>query len=132
MTAIAVVIFLIGMVNTILLWKLGKSPSLRGKLKWAPVLKAILTEAILEKRVLKASFLRWSVFFGVSMGFVFLFIVFSVFISLKLSTGLDFIEPSSFHLTLDLLLDLFGVLIMIGISLSILRRYVLTTRIPLQ
>jgi len=125
MTTIAGIIFLVGMINTILLWKLGKSPSLRGKLKWGSVLKVILTEAILEKRIFKASFLRWSVFFGVSMGFVFLFIVFLAFVSLKLSTGLDFIEPSSFHLTLDLLLDLFGILIMIGILLSILRRYVL-------
>jgi len=59
------------------------------------------------------------------MGFIFLFIVFLAFISLKLSTGLDFIEPSSLHLTLDLLLDLFGVLIMIGIFMAIVRRYVL-------
>ena len=125
MTALSAVIFLVGMTNNFMLWRLGKSSSLRGKIKWGPVLKSILTEVILEKRILKASFIRWSVFFGISMGFIFLFIAFLAFISLKLSIGLDFIEPSSLHLTLDLLLDLFGVFIMIGIFLAIIRRYVL-------
>jgi len=125
MTAMAGFIFLVGMINNVMLWKLGKSPSLKGKLKWGPVLKAILNEVILEKSILKTSFIRWAVFFGVSMGFVFLFTIFLAFISLKLFIGLDFIEPSSFHLTLDLLLDLFGLFIMIGILLAILRRYVL-------
>lgn len=125
MTALAAVIFLVGMTNNFILWRLGKSSSLRGKLKWGPVLKSIITEVILEKRILETSFIRWSVFFGISMGFIFLFIVFLAFISLKLSTGLDFIEPSSLHLTLDLLLDLFGTFIMIGIFLAIIRRYVL-------
>jgi len=125
MTVIAVVIFLIGMVNTTMLWKLGKSPSLRGKLKWGPVIKSILTEVILEKRIIKTSFIRWSVFFGISMGFVFLLIAFLAFILLKFSTGLDFIEPSATHLALDLLLDLFGTLILIGTLLAMVRRYVL-------
>jgi nitrate reductase gamma subunit len=124
MTAIAGIIFIVGMINTIALWRLGKSKSIKGKVRWGPALKAILTEVILEKRIFKKSFIRWSVFFGISMGFVFLFIAFLAFIAFKLSTGIDFIEPSSFQLTLDLFLDFFGVLIMVGILLAILRRYV--------
>lgn len=125
MTVIAGIIFLVGMTNNILLWRLGKSKSISGKLKWGPVVKALLTEAIMGRRILKTSFIRWSVFLGISMGFVFIFIAFLAFISMKLSIGLDFIEPAPLHLALDLLLDLFGVLIMIGTVLAIVRRYIL-------
>lgn len=124
MTAIAGIIFVIGMGNNILLWRLGKSSSIRGNIKWGPVFKAMLTEAILGKKILQTSIIRWSVFFGVSMGFVFLFIAFLIFTFVRLYIGLDFIEPTSFQLTMDLLLDFFGVMILIGILLAIIRRYI--------
>ena len=53
MTALSVIIFLVGMTNNFMLWRLGKSSSLRGKLKWGPVLKSLITEVIFEKRILK-------------------------------------------------------------------------------
>jgi hypothetical protein len=124
MTAAAVIVFLVGMTNTISLWRLGKNKNLQGKLRWGPVLKAFFTEVVLEKRILKTSFLRWTVFFGISMGFIFLLFPYSAYWGLRLTTGLDFLEPSSFQLTLDFLLDLFSTLIMIGVILALLRRYV--------
>jgi len=124
-TAIAIIIFLLGMTNNILLWKSGKAPSLKGTLKWGPVVKAILSEVLLEKKILKTSFIRWSVFFGISMGFVLLFIAFSAFIILKLSAGLDYLEPTTFQLLLDSTLDFFGLLILIGCIMAIARRYIL-------
>ena len=123
MTALAGVVFLLGMLNTISLWRLGKSKSLQGKLRWGPVFKAFFTEVILEKRILKTSFIRWAVFFGISMGFIFLLFPYSAYWIFRLTTGLDFLEPSSFQLTLDFLLDLFNTLILIGVLLALLRRY---------
>jgi len=123
MTALAGVVFLVGTLNTLSLWRLGKSKSLQGKLRWGPVLKAFFTEVILEKRILKTSFLRWAVFFGISMGFIFLLFPYSAYWIFRLTTGLDFLEPSSFQLTLDFLLDLFNTLILIGVLLALLRRY---------
>ena len=123
MTALAGVVFLVGMINTISLWRLGKNRSLQGKLRWGPVLKAFFTEVILEKRILKTSFIRWAVFFGISMGFIFLLFPYSAYWGFRLSTGLDFLEPSSFQLTLDFLLDFFSTFILIGVLLALLRRY---------
>ena len=124
MTAIALLIFLIGMLNTISLWRLGKAKSLHGPIRWGAVLKAFFTEVILEKRILKTSFIRWSVFFGISMGFIFLLLPYISYWIFRLSSGLDFLEPSFFQLSLDFLMDLFSTLIMIGVLLAIVRRYV--------
>jgi len=124
-TAIAIIIFLIGMTNNILIWKSGKTPSLKGKLNWGPVVKAILSEVILEKRIFKTSFIRWSVFFGISMGFVLLLLAFLAFVVLKLSAGVDYLEPTTFQLLLDFTLDFFGLLILIGCIMAIVRRYIL-------
>jgi hypothetical protein len=124
MTAITGIIFLIGMFNTISLWRLGKAKSLQGPLRWGPVLKAFVTEVIFERRILKTSFIRWSVFFGISMGFIFLLVPYIAYWIFRLSGGLDFLEPSSYQLSLDFLLDLFSTLIMIGVFLAILRRYI--------
>lgn len=124
MTALAGAVFLLGAINTVSLWRLGKQRSLRGKLRWGPVLKALVTEVILEKRILKTSFIRWAVFFGISMGFIFLLIPYGLYWIVRLTTGIDFLEPSSFQLTLDFLLDLFSSLILLGALLALLRRYV--------
>ena len=124
MTAVAVAIFLLGMINTVSLWRLGKAKSLQGPLRWGAVIKAFLMEVILEKRILKTSFIRWAVFFGISMGFVFLILPYIAYWIFRLTAGLDFLEPSSWQLTLDFLLDLFSSLILIGVLLALLRRYV--------
>lgn len=124
-TEAAALVFLIGMINIIILWRRGKGPSFKGGFKWGPAMKAVLTEAILGRKILKTSFIRWSVFIGVSMGFLALFSVFMVFYIFKSTIGLDYLEPSSFQLVLDFLFDFFGILIMIGIVMSIVRRYIL-------
>ena len=124
-TAIAVFIFLTGMINNVMIWRAGKAPSLKEKIHWGSVAKAILSEVILEKRIFKTSFIRWSVFFGISMGFILLLLAFTAFISLKLSVGLDYLEPTTLQLLLDSTLDFFGFLIFISCMMAIVRRYVL-------
>lgn len=123
MTAVAALVFLVGMINTVSLWRLGKKKSLRGKLRWGPVLKAMVTEVILQRRILKTSLIRWTVFFGISMGFIFLLLPYSAYWVLRLTAGIDFLEPSSLQLTLDFLLDLFSTFILIGVILALARRY---------
>ena len=124
MTALTVLIFAVGMLNTISLWRLGKAKSLHGPIRWGPVIKAFITEVILEKRIFKTSFIRWTVFFGISMGFIFLLLPYLSYWIFRLSSGLDFLEPSFFQLSLDFLMDLFSTLILIGVLLAIVRRYV--------
>jgi len=123
-TALGVLIFTVGMANNIMLWRLGKGSSLRGKLQWGPVLRAVLTEVILERRIFRASILRWFVFFGISMGFIFLTVPYLAYWVLRLSSGLNLMEPSPFELTLNFLLDFFNLFIVIGVILALIRRYV--------
>jgi nitrate reductase gamma subunit len=124
MTAIALLIFAVGMLNTISLWRLGKAKNLQGPVRWGPVFKAFITEVIFEKRIFKTSFIRWSVFFGISMGFIFLLLPYISYWIFRLTSGLDFLEPSFCQLSLDFLMDLFSTLILIGVLLAIVRRYV--------
>ena len=58
------------------------------------------------------------------MGFIFLLLPYISYWIFRLTSGLDFLEPSFSQLSLDFLMDLFSTLILIGVLLAIVRRYV--------
>jgi nitrate reductase gamma subunit len=121
---VAVVIFSYGMLTKLLIWRKGKKdhPSRKKKIK---VFKFLFNDAFLQKGILRLNPLRWVNYMTLSMGFSALFIlmlfVYGYVIAGQIRT---FGIPSLGGRILDFLMDFLGLSILVGVILSVLRRYV--------
>jgi nitrate reductase gamma subunit len=118
-------LFAVGLLNNLWIWSRGKAKSLRKKFDWKGAVKAILMEAVLERRILQQSVIRWLVFITISMGFIALGLAFVCYLVLKQTGNIDFLEPNVLKLTIDFVLDFIGTVMLIGFVIALLRRTVL-------
>ncbi|NWG04176.1 MAG: respiratory nitrate reductase subunit gamma [Syntrophaceae bacterium] len=122
---VSVVIFSYGLISKIWIWRKGRKDSHRRKKK-INVFKFLFYDAFLQRGILRLNPLRWVNYMTLSMGFSILFIlmlfVYGYVIPAHVRT---FGIPSLGGRILDFLMDFLGLSILIGLILSVLRRYLL-------
>ena len=129
LTVIAVLLCIAGIFTTLALWRKAKAKSLHHELSIAAVLRAFITDVVLQAQILKISFVRWLMHFCIFIGFMGLLAQTSLmaFISHFTSPG-SFLAQSFFHgggaRVLDVWGDVFGVTMMLGLVIALCRRYV--------
>ncbi len=132
-TVIAVLLCIAGILTTLALWRQGKARSLHRTLNSAAVARSFITDVVFQAQILKISFVRWLMHFCIFIGFMGLLAQTSLmaFIS-HFSAPESFLAQSFFHgggsRVLDVWGDVFGLTMLFGLAIAIIRRYVVRTR----
>ncbi|MBM4309676.1 MAG: hypothetical protein FJ119_01845 [Deltaproteobacteria bacterium] len=132
-TVIAVLLCFAGIFTTLALWRKGKAKSLHHKLNSAAVARSFITDVVFQAQILKISFVRWLMHFCIFIGFMGLLAQTSLmaFISHFTSPG-SFLAQSFFHgggaRVLDVWGDVFGLTMLFGLAIAIIRRYVVKAK----
>lgn len=125
MGLMAVIIFLFGLIRRFKLWRIGKPET-----RTDHILKrigSVFSYGLFHKRILKEPYpgiMHLFIFWGLLVLFIGTILIFFQEDFTRLIFGKVFIH-GSFYLTFSFLLDLFGLLAIIGVLLAAFRRYVL-------
>ncbi len=118
-------VFCGGVLGKVYIWSMGHGKILpTGEMERKRTIQFLFYEALLQRKLLKESGLRWFIYFSESLGFIALFFVFLIFVSTRLVFKIDFFTTGAGGLILDFLMDLLGLLILIGTIASFIRRSV--------
>ena len=129
LTVFTLAVFLVGVYANIYLWREGKAPSLRHRMLTGPILKALILDALLQAQLLRQSAVRWFMHICIFWGFLgllahtTLLAVMSHFV--PADTALSqyiFLGPGKPFL--DVWGDLWGLILLIGLVIAFVRRYV--------
>ncbi len=139
LTVLIVLVFMAGAFASVTLWFKGKAPSLNRGLNIPAILKAFILDCLLQVQILKISFVRWLMHFCIFIGFMGLFAETTV-----MALASHFLPPDTAlaqtmfnHVdslggfgarVLDVWGDVFGLLLVIGLAIAIVRRYVVKTK----
>ncbi|MGZ3570024.1 MAG: hypothetical protein ACXU9W_14685, partial [Thermodesulfobacteriota bacterium] len=112
-----------GVLGKVYVWSMGHGKILpREEIDQKRMAHFLFFEAILQKKLFKESRLRWFIYLSESLGFIALFFVFLVFVFTRFIFKIDFFTTGAGGLILDFLMDLLGLLILIGTIASFIRR----------
>ena len=123
------IILLVGVYANIYLWRKGKAKSLHHKLHYGSMIKALILDALLQVQLFKQSIVRWVMHFCIFWGFMgllahtTLLAIMSHFLSPDLSFT-QYIFLGSGRQILDVWGDLWGLILLIGVAIALLRRYI--------
>jgi len=140
LTVAAVMFFIAGVFVSVTLWVKGKAPSLHHALNSAAMIKAFIFDCLLQVQILKVSFVRWLMHFCIFIGFLGLFAQTTV-----MALASHFISPDTalartmFEFpgspaggfgarVLDVWGDFFGLMLIAGLAIAIVRRYIVKTK----
>jgi heterodisulfide reductase subunit E len=135
-TLIAMIFFFGGVCASIVLWKKGKAKSLHHEVNYGAVLKAFVFNCLLQVQILKISFLRWFMHICIFVGFLGLFAqttfmaIMSHFLpenSPLAATFFDSQGGAGAHV-LDVWGDVFGLMLLAGVLIALVRRYVVRSK----
>jgi len=121
---VSVLIFAYGMAAKVFIWRRGKKD--KHSRKKTDVLRFLFADALLQRGILRLNLLRWVNYMTLSMGFAALFVLmFFVYGYAILFDVRTFGIPTPGGRILDFLMDFLGLSVLVGVVLSVLRRYVL-------
>jgi heterodisulfide reductase subunit E len=139
LTVIVVLVFIAGAFVSCTLWFKGKAPSLHHALNNQAIIKAFIFDCLLQVQILKVSFVRWLMHFCIFIGFMGLFAQTTV-----MALASHFLPPdtalanSMFNQSisvggfgarvLDVWGDFFGLMLIVGLSIAIVRRYIVKSK----
>ncbi len=135
-TLIAMIFFLGGVFASIVLWRKGKAKSLHNSVNYGAILKALVFNCILQVQILKISFVRWFMHICIFIGFMGLLAqtsimaVMSHFLpedSFLAATFFDYQGGTGAHV-LDVWGDVFGLMLLVGVVIALVRRYVVRNK----
>jgi nitrate reductase gamma subunit len=115
-------IFSCGVMAKLYMWNIGRGKIFSEKIEWKRFLDFLFFEVIFQRKIFKASYLRWFIFFSESMGFLMLFLFFLVLVLTRFIFKIDFFISGAGGLALDFMLDFIGLLILCGTVVSFVRR----------
>jgi nitrate reductase gamma subunit len=116
-------VFCAGILGKVYVWSMGRGKVLpMEEIEQKRMVNFLFFEAILQKKLLKESRLRWFIYLSESFGFVALFFVFLVFVFTRFVFKIDFFTTGAGGLILDFLMDFLGLLILSGTIASFIRR----------
>ena len=116
-------VFCAGVLGKVYVWSMGHGKVLpREEIEQKRMVHFLFLEAILQRKLLRESRLRWFIYISESFGFMALFFVFLVFVFTRFVFKIDFFVTGAGGLILDFLMDFLGLLIFSGTIASFLRR----------
>lgn len=139
LAVITVIILLAGVFASVVLWKKGKAKSLHRTPNKPAIVKAFFLNCILQVQILKESFVRWLMHFCIFIGFMGLLAQTTVMAFMSHFVPRDsFLAKTFFRVEeplggvgsrmLDVWGDFFGLLLLIGCVIAIVRRYVVKSK----
>ncbi|MEI6127557.1 MAG: respiratory nitrate reductase subunit gamma [Pseudomonadota bacterium] len=139
LTVITVLCLFAGIICSVILWTKGKAKMLHHPLNISAVLKAFIFDCILQVQILKISFVRWAMHFCIFMGFMGLFAQTSLMAIMSHFLPPDTFLARTFFATqnklggagsriLDVWGDIFGLMLVLGLTIAIIRRYIVRTK----
>jgi nitrate reductase gamma subunit len=129
LTVITLMFLTAGVFASIILWKKGKAKSLHNRLNIPAIIKAFVLNCVLQVQILQISFVRWLMHFCIFIGFMGLlaqtsFMAFmSHFMPADSFLALTFFKGGGSRV-LDVWGDVFGVMLLLGLIIAIVRRYI--------
>ena len=140
LSVITVIILFAGILSSVTLWFKGKAPFLHHGLNTGAVVTAVIFDCLLQLQILKISFVRWLMHFCIFIGFMGLFAQTSV-----MALASHFLPPdtaiarSMFSNELnkvggagarffDVWGDFFGLMLVAGLAIAIVRRYIVKSK----
>ncbi len=116
-------VFCAGVLGKVYVWSMGHGRVFSGEeVERKRMVDFLFFEAILQRKLLKESRLRWFIYLSESFGFMALFFVFLVFVFTRFVFKIDFFLTGAGGLALDFLMDFLGLLILSGTIASFIRR----------
>jgi len=128
-----------GIFSSATLWMKGKAASLHHGLNIPAIIKAFVLDCILQVQILKISFVRWIMHFCIFIGFMGLFAQTTVMAIMS-----HFVPPDTFlaktffavenrlggtgSRVLDVWGDVFGLMLVAGLAIAIVRRYIVRSK----
>ncbi|MCX8042735.1 MAG: respiratory nitrate reductase subunit gamma [Desulfobacterota bacterium] len=140
LSVVTVLVLLAGVIASTTLWMKGKAPSLHHPLNAPAIIKAFVLECLLQVQILRISVVRWLMHFCIFIGFLGLFAQTALMAFMSHFVPPDTFIAKTFFVSpesrlggagarvLDMWGDVFGLLLLIGLAIAIIRRYVL--RLP--
>ncbi len=136
LTVITVLLLVAGIICSVVLWSKGKAKSLHHQLNIGAVIKAFIVDVVLQLQILKVSFVRWLMHFCIFIGFMGLLAQTTVIAFMSHFLPADLAVSKSFFVSeasavggagarvLDVWGDVFGLMLVVGLVIAIIRRYV--------
>lgn len=129
LTVITFIFFFVGVFVTISLWRRGKAKNLYHKVSPAAIIKAFVLNVILQGQIIKFSFIRWFMHFCIFIGFMGLFALtaWEAFLADIMPADSELVRiffNNGGKLILDVWGEVFGTMLLAGLIIAILRRYV--------
>jgi heterodisulfide reductase subunit E len=139
LTVIIVLVFIAGAFASVTLWSKGKAPSLHHALNSPAIIKAFIFDCLLQVQILKVSFVRWLMHICIFIGFMGLFAQTTVMALashflppdtlLAKSMFNQYISVGGFGArVLDVWGDFFGLMLIVGLIIAIVRRYIVKSK----
>ena len=140
LSVITVIVLFAGIFSSVTLWFKGKAPSLHHGLNTAAIIKAFIFDCLLQVQILKISFVRWLMHFCIFIGFLGLFAQTTVmalashFLPPDTALARTMFKSSSAAFggcgarVLDVWGDFFGLMLIVGLAIAIVRRYIIKTK----
>jgi nitrate reductase gamma subunit len=129
LTVITFIFFFAGVFVTISLWRRGKAKNLYHKVSPAAFIKAFVINVILQGQIIQFSFIRWFMHFCIFIGFIGLLALtaweaFLADIMPANSALVRIFFNNGGNYVLDVWGEVFGTMLLVGLIIAILRRYV--------
>jgi len=127
---LSIAIFALGMIQKILIWRLGKGRELFKEVNKGKAVSVTLTDVIFQKQLLQKSIIRWIMHIGISWGFVGLLvhttILFLTSHFMPVDSGFTkFFFSETGKNILDFWGDFWGLLLFGGLIIAFFRRHVI-------
>ena len=129
LTFVTFIFFFAGVFVTVALWRRGKAKSLYHSVSTPAIIKAFIVNVILQLQIIKFSFIRWLMHFCIFIGFMGLFALtaWEAFLADILPADSALVKVffnNGGRLILDVWGEVFGTMLLAGLIIAILRRYV--------
>ncbi len=129
LTVITFIFFFGGVFVTVALWRRGKAKSLYHNVSVGAVVRAFIINVILQLQILKFSFIRWFMHFCIFIGFMGLFALtaWEAFLADIMPADSELVRiffNDGGRLILDVWGEVFGTMLLVGLIIAFLRRYV--------
>ncbi|MFC1591122.1 respiratory nitrate reductase subunit gamma [Thermodesulfobacteriota bacterium] len=118
-----------GVIASVVLWTKGKARSLHHAVNVPAIIRALIVDCVLQLQILKISFVRWVMHFCIFVGFMGLLAQTSLMAIMSHFLPADsFLSQTFFNgggsRVLDVWGDVFGVMLVAGLLIAIVRRYI--------
>ncbi len=136
LSVIMVLIVIAGMFASVSLWMKGKQPVLHRSIDIPAIIKSFICDVVLQLQILKISFIRWLMHFCIFIGFMGLLAETSLMAFMShflppdnslVKSFFDY-EAGGGARILDVWGEVFGLLLLLGLTIAIIRRYIVPAK----